>query len=203
MLAPATNAFAATVVEDERREVLNAIKSPGCAVAVWHRRLPFQDWIDVLEPDSLPKVRLVLRPDDVEGAITTELAEGIAAGANRRMLAGDIAVLAQLFARVMKIGHVRLRLDVLTDDACRRFHLDYVAARLLCTYRGRGTEYGRSRDGEEPRTVRRLPTGSAGVFRGELWPGQERSRVLHRSPPIVGLGQTRLLLVIDPPAQDD
>ena len=203
MLAPSPNALAETVVQDEKREVLDAISSPGCAVAVWHRRLRFQNWIDGLAPDSLPEARLVLRPDHVEDAIAEILAGRIADCANRQMLLGDIALLSRLFARIMKIGRVRLRLDILTDDACTRFHLDNVAARLLCTYRGRGTEYGRSRAGEDPHPIRDLPTGSVGMFRGRRWPGPERSGVLHRSPRIAGLGETRLLLVIDPPEEDD
>lgn len=203
MLAPSTNVLVETVVQDGKRDVLDAISSPGCAVAVWHRRLQFQDWIDALAPDSLPEARLVLRPDHVGDEIAAVWAGRISDCANRRKLIGDIALLAKLFARIMKIGHVRLRLDVLTDDACRRFHLDNVAARLLCTYRGRGTEYGRSRAGEDPHTIYDLPTGSVGVFRGRRWPDPERSGVLHRSPPIAGLGETRLLLVIDPPGEDD
>lgn len=203
MLAPSTNAIAETVVKEEKREVLDAIRSPGCAVAVWQRRLHFQDWIDTLAPDRLPEARLVLRPDHAEDAIAAVLADRIAECSNRRKLIDDIALLARSFAHILKIRRVRLRLDVLRDDACTRFHLDNVAARLLCTYRGRGTEYGRSRAGEDPQSIHDLPTGSVGVFRGRLWPGPERSRVLHRSPPIAGLGETRLLLVIDPPREDD
>lgn len=203
MLAPSRIALAETVVEDDVPEVLGAISSPGCAVAVWRRRLRFQDWIDGLEPGNLPEARLVLRPDGVEDAIASVLSGPIENCSNRRMLTGDIARLARCFARIMRIARVRLRLDVLSDDACRRFHLDNVAARLLCTYRGRGTEYGRSRAGEDPHAIQNLPTGSVGLFRGRLWPGPERSGILHRSPPIARLGETRLLLVIDPPAEDD
>ena len=203
MLAPSTSALAETVVQAEERDVLDAISAPGCAVAIWHRRLDFQDWIDALAPDSLPETRLVLPANEIEDGIAAVVAGCIADGANQQMLIDDIVLLSRLFAGIMKIARVRVRLDVLNDDACTRFHLDNVAARLLCTYRGRGTQYGRSRAGDDPHSIDDLPTGSVGMFRGLLWPGPERSGVLHRSPPIAGLGETRLLLVIDPPGEDD
>ena len=46
-----------------------------------------------------------------------------------------------------------------------------------------------------------MQAGWVGLFRGRLWPGDLPCRLLHRSPPIAGSGETRLLLVIDA-AQD-
>ncbi|WP_461406132.1 DUF1826 domain-containing protein [Falsiruegeria mediterranea] len=36
------------------------------------------------------------------------------------------------------------------------------------------------------------------LLRGTLWPDQSKSRLVHRSPPIEGTGEARLLLVLDP-----
>jgi len=35
-------------------------------------------------------------------------------------------------------------------------------------------------------------------MRGTLWPAKPATGLLHRSPPIEGSGETRLLLVLDP-----
>ncbi|ODR99091.1 hypothetical protein AUC68_07355 [Methyloceanibacter methanicus] len=187
-------------------DVLADTWSPGCAAAIWQRRpqAGLLEWLEALPPESLPETRLVLRPDQVESRLEALCApRGTTDASYGSLLAGDIGILARLFARIMKTDKVTLRLDVLHDNACRKFHLDHVPARLLCTYRGRGTEYGRSHAGEDPREIRRLPTGAVGLFRGRLWPGPEHSGIVHRSPQIAGLGETRLLLVIDPAKEDD
>ncbi|NMM44065.1 DUF1826 domain-containing protein [Rhodospirillaceae bacterium KN72] len=181
-------------------DILNDIWLPGRAVTIWRRKPQptFQDWIDAVAPDRLPQGRVTLTPDRAEDAVTVLCDQvGLAPSPNRSMLTGDIAALAAIFARVLSVDLVRLRLDVVQDNACTLFHADTVPARLLCTYRGRGTEYGVSDDGDAPRTVTSLPTGSVGLFRGLLFAKDEQTGIVHRSPPIEGAGETRLLLVID------
>jgi hypothetical protein len=48
-------------------ENLNILATQDCAAAIWQRQpLPdFQTWIDGLNPDILPSVRLILEPQDV------------------------------------------------------------------------------------------------------------------------------------------
>lgn len=120
------------------------------------------------------------------------------AGPERNRLIDDIAALADIFAEIMRARWLRLRLDVVTTNACRRFHIDAVTARLVCTYRGTGTQYGISADGAEPSRIFTVPTGAPILLRGTLWPERPRSGLLHRSPPIEGSGETRLVLVLDP-----
>ncbi|EEE38158.1 hypothetical protein RKLH11_1999 [Rhodobacteraceae bacterium KLH11] len=98
----------------------------------------------------------------------------------------------------MSATFLRLRLDVVTTNACRRFHIDAITARLVCTYRGTGTQYGVSTDGADPQRVFTVQTGSPILLRGTLWPAEPPSGLLHRSPPIEGTGETRLVLVLDP-----
>ncbi|MEM7671620.1 MAG: DUF1826 domain-containing protein, partial [Pseudomonadota bacterium] len=73
-----------------------------------------------------------------------------------------------------------------------------VTARLVCTYRGTGTQYGISPDGRDPQRVFTVPTGAPICLRGTEWPDDQTSGLLHRSPPIEGTGETRLVLVLDP-----
>ena len=63
---------------------------------------------------------------------------------------------------------LRPRLEVVTTDACRRFHLDRVPARLLCTDRGPGTEDGLARGDGSVEVVSRMGAGDVCLLRGSL-----------------------------------
>lgn len=180
---------------------LDVIAKPGVAAALWRRRVDpdWQAWIDGLAAARLPRLRVILRPDMVRDAARAACAAaGLDESAARDWLIEDITALAEGFTGLMRARFLRLRLDVIETDACRRFHIDAVTARLICTYRGTGTQYGISLEGEVPRRVFTTPTGAPLVLRGTLWPGDPPSGLLHRSPPIGGSGETRLLLVLDP-----
>ena len=109
-----------------------------------------------------------------------------------------MSALAQIFANIMQVAYLRLRLQVVSSNACHKFHIDSLKARLICTYRGTGTQYGTSENGTNPYEISDLPTGSVMIMRGTLWPENPMTGLLHRSPPIEGTGQTRLVLVLDP-----
>jgi hypothetical protein len=182
-------------------EGLSAIRRSGCAAAIWRRQpLPsFRSWIDGLPPGRLPRARVILRPEAVREAVE-EICDGCGTPSDteRDRLIDDIAALSEIFAGIMQARWLRLRLDLVTTDACRNFHIDAVTARLICTYRGSGTQYGISTDGDEPRRVFSVPTGAPILLRGTLWPERPRSGLLHRSPPINGTGESRSVLVLDP-----
>lgn len=187
-------------------EDLSAIHRPDCAAAIWRRHpLPgFQTWIDALDPDRLPRARVVLRPEDVRRAVAQICnASGTPDDPMRQKLVDDAAALADIFAGLMNAPYLRLRFDVISTNACRKFHTDAVTARLVCTYRGTGTQYGISTDEDVPRRVFSVPACAPILLRGKLWPEQPKSGLLHRSPPIEGTGETRLLFVLDPVEDPD
>ncbi|MEM6388539.1 MAG: DUF1826 domain-containing protein [Pseudomonadota bacterium] len=184
---------------------LFAIHETDCAAAIWQRAplTAFQDWIGALPVDQLPRARTILRPNAVRHAMS-DLCDGrdLAPSIERDMLIDDVAALSEIFARVMQAHFVRLRLGVITTNACRKFHLDSMTARLICTYRGMGTQYGLSASQADPtadpRHVHTTPTGCPIMLRGSLWPVEMAQTLLHRSPPIEGTGEARLVLVLDP-----
>ncbi|MEO0766891.1 MAG: DUF1826 domain-containing protein [Pseudomonadota bacterium] len=184
----------------DKPEDLRTFLQPGCAAAIWRRQPDpvFQKWIDTLDPSLLPQGRIVLRPDAVRSAVTAlcDVAE-TPEGEERDQLVGDISALAGIFAGLMKAPYLRLRLQAVTTNACRKFHIDAITARLVCTYRGQGTQYGISTDGQDPARVFSVATGAPILLRGTRWPDTPASGLLHRSPPIEGTGQTRLILVLD------
>jgi len=187
-------------------EGLGVIAKPGVAAAIWRRQPApaFQAWLDALDPENLPRGRVTLPPSAVHKAVGILCdSAGTPRCRERERLAEDIAALAGLFAGVMNASTLRLRLDVVATTPCPRFHIDAVTARLVCTYRGPGTEYGISPDGNEPSRVFRMPTAAPILFRGRLWPEGPPSGLLHRSPPLEGTGTTRLVLVLDPAMRPD
>ena len=185
---------------------LAAIHQPGTAAAFWERTPldRFQTWIDALPPEQLPRARIILRPEAVcDALIEVTRFCGTPECPERNMLIEDASALAAIFADVMDCAYLQLRLDAIQTNACRKFHVDAVTARLICTYRGTGTQYGVSTTGDDPDTVLTVPTGAPIVLRGTRWPENPPSGLLHRSPPIAGTNETRLLLVLDPVEDPD
>lgn len=190
----------------DTREGLSAIRRPGCAAAIWRRQPQpsFQAWVDGLDPQALPHGRVTSRPEALRPAVLA-LCEncGTPDGAMRQCLIDDIAELATLFASLVGTALVKMRLEAVASNACSKFHIDAVTARLICTYRGTGTQYGIITEGDAPRRIFTVPTGAPVILRGTLWPQSPRSGVLHRSPPIEGTGERRLVLVLDPATDPD
>lgn len=184
-------------------EGLAAIAAPDCAAVLWRRAVDpgFQAWIDALPAAQLPRTRTILTPHMVRDAALAACENaGLPEWPERAVLADDIAALAHVFAEATGADWLQMRLEAVTDDACRRFHMDNVTARLVCTYRGPGTEFGFSADGGAPAQILHAPTGSPLVMRGKRWREDPPAGFLHRSPPIEGTGIARLMLALDPAA---
>jgi len=184
-------------------EGLAAIGWPGTALVLWRRQVrpELASLVDGLAFAELPHLRF-------EAIAAHRVGEALAVALGPRAsklapLLADVADLARLYARVTGSATIRLRLEAIRDDACRRFHADQVHARLLCTYRGPATEWLAARDvrlaadgfvaDPEPGAIRRLERFEVGLFAGALspWP------CIHRSPPLSGTARDRLLLVVD------
>ncbi|MEM6973180.1 MAG: DUF1826 domain-containing protein [Pseudomonadota bacterium] len=185
---------------------LQKIRHRGCSAVIWNRTPPpgFVRWIDCLDPARLPRARVVVPLDEVAATVAALCTESaMPPGEHCDWFIDDVARLALLFAAQMSAAGIdtpflRLRLDAVTTDSCRRFHVDAVKARLVCTYRGPGTQYGTARGGDAPATVFDVPPCAPILLRGTLWPANPPTGLVHRSPPIAGTGRTRLVLVLDP-----
>jgi hypothetical protein len=200
-VAPLPTAHPAGVRVVQTSQDMAAINQPNCAALIWQRSPDPEvaEWLAALAPDNLPKARLILPVSEVRAEVE-QCCEGASMpkGCERDALIGDIAYLTDQFATVMKVTHVRLRLDVVNTNACRKFHRDVIRARLVCTYLGTGTQYGTGTRENDPRQVFTVPPCCPIVMRGSEWPETPASDLLHRSPPIEGTGETRLVLVVDP-----
>lgn len=114
------------------------------------------------------------------------------------ILRDDAVMLAERFAALMDVDSVRVRVEAISGDACRKFHADYTDLRLITSWAGPGTDW-LPPDASESE-FERVPTGWIGLFKGHLFADGHRP-CIHRSPPIAGTGERRLVLVIDTPAR--
>lgn len=184
--------------------VLSAIRDEACNLAIWER--PANPAFASLLSPSLSDVRFDAPLQGLETRLASELAEaGYRAGEECGALIADMVALAKSYAGLMQINAVSVRLAIVTTDSCRKFHADYVKARLITTYVGTGTQWIDAEDAarvtkdEVPQNVKTLATGDVGLFKGKLW---TQTPAIHRSPPIEGTGERRLILVLDPARAD-
>lgn len=185
------------VAVGEAPSVLRAIKGRDVQLALWQRPRPAAlAAIDSLDWNSIPNIDCDIAVAEIGNGIG-QAVEDAGYGLVRNALATEVADLALLFAPIMQASVVRVRLEVIETDACRKFHMDYVPARLLTTFCGRGTEWQHA---ERPHQVHAMAPGDVAIFKGRLL--ADEPRILHRSPPIAGTGESRLLLAIDPVTPD-
>lgn len=183
-------------------DVLGTIGDKDCNLAIWQRPA-FADFAPLIEgaPQDL---RFVSNPAELPDQMFRELRQGGFGGdaGLQTALIEDAGHLARLFCAALDLATFEIRLEVVRTDSCRKFHADYVTARLITTYVGEGTDWLEEEDaarvaaGQQPLHIHRLGTFDVGLFKGKL--GTERPAI-HRSPPIgETAGGARLLLVLNP-----
>jgi hypothetical protein len=121
----------------------------------------------------------------------------------------DLLHLIALARGLAQGAALRVRIETKANDACRPFHADNVPLRLICTYRGPGTQW--LADGAFDRAelgcagkvfvrdwsaVRELSSGDVAVMKGLGFPGGCAAALVHRSPPAAA-AQPRVVAVID------
>ena len=181
-------------------DILPRILDNDCNLAIWQRE-PLSR-IAALLLETIEPLRFAARLSDLENRLGAECnAAGYSDSPARQALIRDIVSLADQYCAIMQLAQVQVRLDIVTTDSCRKFHADYVKARLITTYAGTGTQWIEGADvarvakGAEPANVHTLGTGDVGLFKGKMW---TQDPAIHRSPPIAGTGEHRLVLVLDP-----
>jgi hypothetical protein len=190
-------------------DVLGDIARPGVELAAWQRAPDpaWAEWLAAMPAPDLPTCRLEVAPDDAAHALNAHFdAGGPPCGEPRNAFVADIAGLVAKFAELAATPSVRLRVDAVTGDACRRWHRDCVPLRLICTYRGPGTLWMppalganvlAKPDDDAPQAMA-FEAGDVALFKGCGWPRQVHDGgIVHRSPRIAGTGITRLVLVLD------
>lgn len=183
-------------------DVLLSIREADVSIAIWERELPVA--LDGRAFRDLHNLRFHTSMVSLPATLSRHMDEaGFGRWCGREALVDDIQMLARHFAKIMDMESLELRLEHVATNACRKFHADYVSARLICTYAGPGTQWldGSSADvcdcGDH-HDIRQLGTGHVAILKGRRW--SEQYPAIHRSPPVEGTGQERLVLVINPGA---
>ena len=105
---------------------LSVFVEPTCPAVIWTRQVPpeTQSWINHLNPELLPNCRKLLRTSDARKTIKeifsiskTPCSTGL------EWLTQDITCLIEFFSSLMKVKFVRLRLNVVSTDSCRKPHV--------------------------------------------------------------------------------
>lgn len=181
-------------------DALGRIADPDCNLAIWERPAP--RGLAALLESNLRTLRFGASLGDFSRQLSEEIAAaGYPDSPACAVLTADIADLARRFAAIMKVEQLQARLAIVTTDGCRKFHGDFVRARLITTYVGIGTQWldpaeaARVRNGAAPGRINTLAASDVGIFKGWHWTG---APAIHRSPPIAERHGVRLVLVLDP-----
>ncbi|MGB3472434.1 MAG: DUF1826 domain-containing protein [Erythrobacter sp.] len=178
---------------------LRDIRCDDCNLAIWERA-PVEGMERLLEGDPAD-LRFVTTPLKLADHMRSEMAaSGYAKGPEQARLIEDATDLAEMFCSIIDSHELGVRLEIVTTDSCKKFHADYVLARLITTYVGDGTQWleqpdaDRLAQGLEPERINQMSAGDIGIFKGKQGTSQP---AIHRSPPIGDSGQKRLLLVFN------
>lgn len=197
------------VVLGDNESVLGAATQPETAMAVWERRIPFvlRTWSSELPADCLPHGRVLIAPWEARAAIDGIFAlSGTPISRGGSAFRTDVADLVRRFAEASGRSRVDLRIEHVRHDACWKFHRDHVRLRMICTYRGPGTEYvpctfyteALRQQLEYGGPILAVPRFAVALFKGKT--ASPDGAVVHRSPPIAGLGLSRLVVCLNEPS---
>ena len=125
-------------------------------------------------------------------------------GHAREVLSADLEMLGELLCDLVGSPAFGLRVAHVSHAMCPGWHIDKVTMRIVCTYRGPGTEW--LDDQTVARSALRDVTGkyiSAGTgdvvfLKGSGWPGNEHFGAIHRSPELSPGAGPRTVVTLDP-----
>lgn len=200
-------------VAGNQPDVLHQILTPGVNLSLWRRptQTATTQELATLAPSDLADVRCPTSRDAFDEDVSTLLQQQDLDPLALKHWRVDLHRLADLYFSVSEDRDVTLRLVTTGDDECRRFHVDRTHLRLLCTYRGPGTEWLTNEQVDRLAQCTGAPNEDiircgepsqldpfwVGIMKGDAYPGNAGYGLVHRSPPIAGSGQTRVLFCLD------
>lgn len=177
-------------------------------LVIWNRAPtpPWQAFVDQFTNEAGELERFVTLSESDSAAEALPKWALTLAGVNEWIR--DVDELLAMYRCLFEPKRVGLRVHVIKGAMCPRFHVDRVPVRLLCTYRGNGTEWLPETAVRRPTTdgplpdqpvksdlVQQLSTNAVALLKGEAWVGNEGRGLVHRSP--VPSGEPRLVVGID------
>ena len=157
-------------------------------------------------------VKISVTPNDV----VEELIASASQLEGQKALCEYIALLVDMFCTLLELKSAGLRLVILDQAMCPKFHVDKIPCRLVTTLSGIGTQWlpedqvDRSKLGigslglpdstsgimRNQTSIKNMSVGDVSLLKGEGWYNNENSGAVHRSPAI-SKNERRLLLTLD------
>lgn len=200
-------------VEDDDPLIMTRIFEPDVNFAIWQQGVEPGCFVDSLFDLSW---KLHLKACLPISKLGVHLAKDLPDLPGQGQFLEQVVELSEMFACLFELEQVGLRLQVLDQPMCPRFHVDRVPCRLTATFSGPGTQWltnqqvnrdflGPKHPPEEDMEgqlfsrgtgIQQLKAGEVGLMKGSWWEGQESLGLVHRSPGLQA-EQKRLLLTLD------
>lgn len=202
-MAPVRSGEAATWCAVTTLVDVARIVEPGVQVCTWRRAAR----------DDVP--RIAATGDARAFPMTLEVLDAGSAPAlaslnhldEHAAIVDDVTRLGRVLCDLVGCPLVGVRVAGLTGAMCPGWHVDRVALRLTCTYRGPGTQWladqsaDRASLGVPDACSRQHVSAAPGevvLLKGVGWPGNEQLGAVHRSPAVPAGADARILATIDP-----
>lgn len=181
--------------------IMTQIFRPENNLVVWQRSLSTQLLDEIKETiTQKPNWQMVLQTSQDEAF--EELADALSDWRCAQELSCDITQLIEMYSVLFDAKRVGVRLTVLENTMCPRFHVDRVVCRLVTTYYGQATQWIKGKNSVQvtqdypDALIEQMNTGDVALLKGTHWEGNEQHGIVHRSPPATEQS-LRLLLTID------
>lgn len=201
------------MVEDKHPTVFGDIYQSEINIAIWKRKLPatLQNSVKTfLTLNPTFQTKMILTPQDALSRVSESFNN------NMPEVGEDIADLVEMFCYLFDVKEVAMRLKVLDQAMCPKFHVDKVPCRLVTTYQSKGSEWlpyeviddtklgwsshelPDSESGlyQSESNIQQLDCGDVALLKGTLWEDNENAGLVHRSP-VVPTNEKRLVLTLD------
>lgn len=195
--------------------VLTDIYQEDVNIAVWQNQLS-GDVLKNIATVMLEKARLHIKISVTPNDVVEELLVSAPQLEGQKALCDYIELLVDMFCTLFELKGVGLRLAILDQAMCPKFHVDKVPCRLVTTLSGIGTQWlpddqvDRSKLGagslglpdktsgivQNQTNIKNMSAGDVSLLKGEGWYNNENRGAVHRSPALSS-HERRLLLTLD------
>jgi hypothetical protein len=209
---------------DVKSRVSSQSKSPSTLTDIYRDDVNLAVWQHSLNEDITPCIEslikkkpkfstvMILTPDNAY----QHIAECLNDIEHNHSLCEHISLLVDMFCTLFELECAGLRLKLLNQPMCPKFHVDNVPCRLVTTLHGPATQWlphsavnrgklGRNSNGladecsgiiNPDSHVEQLSCGDIALLKGENWHNNEQAGLVHRSPS-TAQNIPRLLLTLD------
>lgn len=191
-------------------EVLDAINNPHCNLSIWNREISHEmkSYIDILVQKNFTSQS---KKDELNGSLRELLASlPYSSHLGYQEFIQDIQLLYGFMQQLSGNPNPKIHLALIHQTQCPLFHVDFNHLRLICTYKGKGTQWideensdrrhlGCGRNEEvvkDTNLIHQTKQTSVAILKGERFPGNMGYGIIHKSPELEE-GESRLFLRIE------